>query len=293
MHAVSLPMTLIDDDPSNVRTTVGDVTDLRRSMEADGLLQPIIVYPAGDGRFMAWAGHRRRKAARELGWTHIDAVIRTAPTDNATRIILQLIENGQRKDLNYIEEAKAYRQLLDEGLDQVTIAARCGKSQPTVSTRLDLLEWLTDEEQAQVANKQLSLDTAKKLIYNRKTDRKVGRSDIGEARPTVGPTVPWFTRAHPLATPAGARCMAEGHDGLLRFGGACGSCWETEIRRDERLKHPTGSVAEPGSRQDTESRMRCNRCEGDGSVRKQACRAAGKTYASHDYELIQVVRDAG
>lgn len=291
MVATSLPMDLIDDDPGNVRTSIGDVSELRRSMATDGLLQPIIVYPTGSGRYMAWAGHRRRKAARELGWTHIDAVIRDAPADNITRIVLQLTENGQRKDLNYIEEAKAYRQLVDEGLTQQQVADRCGKNAATVSTRLDLLTWLTEDEQTLVANKQLSLDRAKQIVYDRKSDRQVGRSDRGEARPAAtGITVPWFTRAHALAAGSGARCQEAGHSDLLRFGGACGQCWEAEIRRDERLHNPTTTGGGPAT--DTERRMRCARCEGDGTVRKQPCRAGGKTYAQHDYQLLARPREA-
>lgn len=289
MVATSLPMDLIDDDPGNVRTSIGDVSELRRSMATDGLLQPIIVYPTAAGRYMAWAGHRRRKAARELGWTHIDAVIRDAPADNVTRIVLQLTENGQRKDLNYIEEAKAYKQLVTEGLTQEQVADRCGKSAPTISTRLDLIEWLTEDEQTQVANKQLPLDRAKKIIYERKSDQQVGRSDRGEARPAAaGPVVPWFTRAHPLAAAAATRCLTAGHSELLRFGGACGQCWEAEVRRDERLHMPTSAG---GSATDAERRMRCNRCEGDGTLRKQPCRVDGKTFAQHDYELL--ARPAG
>lgn len=284
MVATSLPMDLIDDDPGNVRTSIGDVTELRRSMATDGLLQPIIVYRTDGDRYMAWAGHRRRKAARELGWTHIDAVIRDAPANNVTRIVLQLTENGQRKDLNYIEEAKAYRQLVDEGLTQQQVAERCGKTQTTVSTRLDLLAWLTDDEQAQVANKQLSLDRAKKIVYDRKADKHVGRADRGEARPAAsGPVVPWFTRAHPLAGAAADRCLAANHSDQLRFGGACGQCWEAAIRRDERLHTPTQASS---NATETERRLRCNRCELDGSARRQPCHAGGKTFAQHDYELI-------
>ena len=110
---------------------------LARSIERHGVLQPIVVSRNGDGYELV-AGHRRVLAARLAGRTSIPAVVREDVTD---RLELALIENLQRADLNALEEARAYRVLMETyGLTQEQLGERVGKSQPTIANTLRTLE---------------------------------------------------------------------------------------------------------------------------------------------------------
>ncbi len=110
---------------------------LARSIERHGVLQPIVVSRNGDGYELV-AGHRRVLAARLAGRTSIPAVVREDVTD---RLELALIENLQRADLNALEEARAYRVLMETyGLTQQQLGERVGKSQPTIANTLRTLE---------------------------------------------------------------------------------------------------------------------------------------------------------
>jgi len=137
--AVLLPLAAIDSSPLNPRKHF-DNDDLRRladSLEADGLLQPIVVTLAGD-RYVVVAGERRWRAAQRLGWTEIAAVVRT-DLDAAARVRLALLENLARSDLNPLEEADGYRQLQDLGMTQQAIAAAVHRSQPAIANAIRLL----------------------------------------------------------------------------------------------------------------------------------------------------------
>jgi ParB family chromosome partitioning protein len=116
-----------------------DLADLEASLRVSGLLQPITVRPAprGDG-FELIAGERRFRAAQRLGWTEIPAVVRDV--DDKLLLSLAMVENLQRSDLNPIEEAEGYDQMIREfALTQQEVADIVGKDRSTVANTLRLL----------------------------------------------------------------------------------------------------------------------------------------------------------
>ena len=111
---------------------------LAASIDAVGLLQPIVVRAEGDG-YVLVAGERRLRAVRQLGHASIAAVIRDE-TDAATNLTEALVENLQREDLNPLEEAAAYRELLEEyGMTHDEVGERVGKSRSAVTNTVRLL----------------------------------------------------------------------------------------------------------------------------------------------------------
>lgn len=130
----------------NIRDDIGDVTELAASIAEVGLLEPLVVQPDHD-RYQLLAGHRRLAAVQQLGWTEVPAVIRPVESDgldDASRIVIQLVENLQRRDLDPFEEARGLAQLKALGWKQADIAKRIGRSPGHVSKRLALLD-LPDE----------------------------------------------------------------------------------------------------------------------------------------------------
>lgn len=116
-----------------------DLADLEASLRVSGLLQPITVRPAprGDG-FELIAGERRFRAAQRLGWSEIPAVVRDV--DDKLLLSLAMVENLQRSDLNPIEEAEGYDQMIREfALTQQEVADIVGKDRSTVANTLRLL----------------------------------------------------------------------------------------------------------------------------------------------------------
>jgi ParB family transcriptional regulator, chromosome partitioning protein len=116
---------------------------LTDSIKAQGVVQPVLVRPRPSGGYELIAGERRWRAAREAGLDTVPAVIRAA--DDRDSLLLGLVENVAREALSPVEEARAYAVLVDEfGLALGEIGERVGRSKPSVSNRLRLLE-LPDE----------------------------------------------------------------------------------------------------------------------------------------------------
>lgn len=119
-----------------------ELEDLSRSIRENGLLQPLLVRPSQTGRgrtrYQLVAGERRLRAVRLLEWERIPAVIREV--DDQTLLVLALVENLQRQNLNPLEEAEGYQVLSEEfGLTQQEIAQSVGKDRSTISNMLRLL----------------------------------------------------------------------------------------------------------------------------------------------------------
>ena len=143
--------------------------ELTASVQAHGVLQPVMVRPHG-GRFELIAGERRFRAARLAGLTQIPAVVRQMTDEES--LTVALIENIQREDLNAMEAARGYRQLLDQfGLTQVELARQLGKSQSTVAYALSLLR-LPAEMQDSISGGQLSMEHGKVLLSVPASDRR-------------------------------------------------------------------------------------------------------------------------
>jgi ParB family transcriptional regulator, chromosome partitioning protein len=119
------------------------VSGLAESIRVQGLIQPVVVRPRVQGGYELIAGERRWRAACEAGVTSVPAVVREA--DDRDTLLLGLVENVAREDLSPVEEGRAYAILLDEfGLSLGEVAERVGKSKPTVSNRVRLLELPSD-----------------------------------------------------------------------------------------------------------------------------------------------------
>ncbi len=124
-----------------------ELAELEASIAEHGILQPLIVSEISPGKYELIAGERRLRASRGLGLDKIPVVIRPME-DDRKKLELALIENIQRSDLNAVEEAQAYRALIEEfDLRQEDVAKRVGKSRPAVANALRLLE--LDEEMLQ------------------------------------------------------------------------------------------------------------------------------------------------
>lgn len=157
-----LPVRLIDPNPEQPRRRFDEdaLKELAASIRAVGVLQPIIVAPAGE-RYTIVAGERRYRASRLAGLDEIPAIVRD--WDDQRRLEAALIENLQRDDLNPLEEAAGVRRLMDEaGLTQEKVAERLGKSRPAVANLLRLLT-LADSVKQLVLAGRLSAGHARAL----------------------------------------------------------------------------------------------------------------------------------
>jgi ParB family chromosome partitioning protein len=140
-----LPVSLIKPNPSQPRTNFDEeaLKALAASIEASGVVQPLLVRPLPDGSYELVAGERRWRAAQQAGIEKVPAVIRDQ--EEAERLQAALIENMVREDLNPVEEARACDALVRElGLTKEELARRVGRSRPAVSNLIRLLE-LPDE----------------------------------------------------------------------------------------------------------------------------------------------------
>jgi ParB family chromosome partitioning protein len=135
---------------------------LAESIRAQGLVQPVVLRPRAGGGYELIAGERRWRAAREAGVTALPAVVREA--DDREALLLGLVENVAREQLSPVEEARAYAVLLDEfELSLGEVCEQVGKSKPTVSNRLRLLE-LPDDVLAMLDRGELTEGHARAVL---------------------------------------------------------------------------------------------------------------------------------
>ena len=157
-----VPVAEVTPNPDQPRRDF-DPEELQRladSIAIHGVVQPIVVVGTGSG-YRLIAGERRWRAASMLGLESIPAVVRTA--NEQEQLELALVENIQRKDLNALEEARAFRHLIDEfGLTQELVAERVGRSRPAVANSLRILETALPVQRA-VADGSISGGHAKAL----------------------------------------------------------------------------------------------------------------------------------
>jgi len=134
---------------------------LAESIREVGVLQPVLVRAGGDG-FELIAGERRWRAARRIGLQTIPAIVRTA--DDASMLQQAIIENVQREELNPLEEAAAYQQLIEDfSLTHDEVAARVGKSRTTITNTLRLLQ-LPPSIQRHLKERALRMGHARALL---------------------------------------------------------------------------------------------------------------------------------
>src|SRR5215211_4097874 len=159
-----LPVEAIHANPRQPRKRFDheSTSALADSIRAQGLVQPVVVRPRKAGGFELIAGERRWRAAREAGLPTVPALVRDA--DDRDTLLLGLVENVAREELSAVEEARAYALLLDEfGLSLGEIGERLGRSKPSVSNRVRLLE-LPDDVLAMLERGELSEGHARAVL---------------------------------------------------------------------------------------------------------------------------------
>lgn len=154
---------LIEPNPQQPRTRFAEthLEELAASIRANGIVQPIVVRPAG-GRYQIVAGERRWRAAQRAGMRRVPVVVREIPDEKLLE--LALVENIQRQELNPIEEAQAYRKLIEHiGLTQEQVAERVGKERTLITTVMRLLK-LPNDIQRLITEGRLSLSHGRALL---------------------------------------------------------------------------------------------------------------------------------
>ena len=222
---------------------------LAESIREVGVLQPVLVRAGGDG-FELIAGERRWRAARRIGLQTIPAIVRTA--DDASMLQQAIVENVQREELNPLEEAAAYQQLIEDfSLTHDDVATRVGKSRTTITNTLRLLQ-LPPSIQRHLKERALRMGHARALLGTpdrvpgaarqaRGSRGALGPRGRGSDPPARGSAAEGAERAHgaPAAGPARARGAPRR---LSRDAGAHHD--EPEAREGRgRVRDPRGSRA--------------------------------------------------
>jgi ParB family chromosome partitioning protein len=232
-----LPVGLIKPNPGQPRTKFDPeaLSALAASIEASGIVQPLLVRPLPDGSYELVAGERRWRAAQQAGLEKVPAVVREQA--EAERLQAALIENMVREDLNPVEEAKACAALVEDlGLTKEELARRVGRSRPAVSNLIRLLE-LPDEtlellEGGELSEghgrallgasgndvrRRLSRDAVRGGWSVRETENRVRLAGQPKARPRRAPMDP--EEAAALEATADALETALGHEVVVRTKG--------------------------------------------------------------------------
>ena len=159
-----VPIEFIGPNPRNPRRSFGEteLVDLSQSIREHGIVQPVVVRPSGRDRFEIIAGERRWRAAQRAGLTEIPVIIRDV--DDRVALELAIIENVQRADLNPVEEALGYQQLIDDhNYTQADLGQVIGKSRSHVANTLRLLK-LPDVIRDMLVDGSLSAGHARTLV---------------------------------------------------------------------------------------------------------------------------------
>ena len=178
---LEIDIDLIEPSPAQPRTHFDEerLEELAQSIRSNGIVQPVLVRQRG-ARYQLVAGERRWRAAQRAGLQRVPAVVRAIPDDKLLE--LALIENIQRQELNAIEEAHAYKRLIETlGLTQETVAQRVGRDRSFVTNYLRLLR-LPEDIQRLVEEEKLSMGHARALLGVDDADiqRRVARNIIDQ-----------------------------------------------------------------------------------------------------------------
>jgi ParB family chromosome partitioning protein len=194
---------LIEPSPYQPRTRFREeaLDELARSIQASGIIQPLVVRPIGS-RFQLIAGERRWRAAQRAGLTKASVIVRQVPDELALE--MTLVENIQREDLNAIEAARAFERLMDEfQLTQESVAERTGKDRTTVANAIRLLklestiqEWIEEGKLTAghgrallaVPDSQLRMRYAQRAARGGLTVRQIERLASRRSRGSHAPT---------------------------------------------------------------------------------------------------------
>jgi len=205
VHAGPLQIDIdqIEPSPYQPRTRFREeaLDELARSIQASGIIQPLVVRPIGN-RYQLIAGERRWRAAQRAGLNKVAAIVRAVPDELALE--MTLVENIQREDLNAMEAARAFERLMDEfQLTQEAVAERTGKDRATVANSIRLLklepliqDWIEEGKLTAghgrallaVADSQLRLRYAQRAARGGLTVRQIERLASRRSRNTQSQT---------------------------------------------------------------------------------------------------------
>lgn len=225
---VMCPVDELQPSPNNVREQLKGIDELAQSIYEMGMIQPIVAQRIpGQDKLQILAGHRRYAAALRIRMTEVPVIVRRDMLPD-NELLAMLVENGQRHGLDPIEEARALARLKTSGLSDSEIGRKIGRPQIYVSNRLILLSLpLEEQEQVRTGTTTLAAATSKARVDSGRT--RAGAKGKKSAQ--------HLSIHHDLGTRARARCQRLGHKakGAASVGGiACGECWESVIRADER-----------------------------------------------------------
>jgi ParB family chromosome partitioning protein len=159
-----IPVELLHANPNNPRKTFAEdeIEDLARSLRDKGLLQPLVVRPRGDSEYEIVAGERRWRAAQRAGLHDVPVIIK--PLSDGEALEIAIVENVQRADLNAVEEAQGYSQLIERfGYTQQQLADAVGKSRSHIANTLRLLS-LPDTVRRYILDGSLTAGHARALV---------------------------------------------------------------------------------------------------------------------------------
>lgn len=223
----------------NPRADLADLAELTASIAEHGVIEPLIVteHLTEPDRWLILAGHRRAAAAAAAGCAAVPCVIRhNLDDDLSEQLLVMVVENLQRADLQPMEKAELFERLRNRGLAPSQIARRTGLSASTISGYLALLD-LDDDSRDRVRTGQIPVAQARQAVRSvRKQDRagKSARAGGGQPGRPVVVEAAHFTKRHPLAATVHEACT---HSQRPKVGGVgCGQCWEASIRADAGVR---------------------------------------------------------
>jgi ParB family chromosome partitioning protein len=163
-RVLSVPLSGLTPNPDQPRKDFHQeqLEELAASIREKGVIQPLVAEPLSDGRYMIIAGERRYRASRLAGLESVPVVVRSFSEED--KLEIGLIENIQREDLNAIEEAQGYRNLMNRfGLTQEDVSRKLGKSRSAVANSLRLLK-LPEHIQSAISDDRISAGHARALL---------------------------------------------------------------------------------------------------------------------------------
>lgn len=265
-------LALIDPDERNVRTAAqqADILELADDIRQHGLHNPLTVYGHPDipGRFKLWYGHRRYAAVTTLpDMIEVECKVVPAPTSNIERIIRQVSENEKREQLNPMDLAQAYADVLadDDTLNQASVAKMFGVAQSKVSQHLLCLQ-MTPQLQGKIRARELGVTKACK-IWNTQAREPSGqtRADHGSAHQMSGRgDDACLNTANANYAVAYNLCNnVNHHDKVLQISGACGHCWiDAGIRMAMKAAgDPAATMASFASPIEAVRTLKCTTCK--------------------------------
>lgn len=173
MRVEEIPIELIEANPEQPRKIFKpeQLEELAASIKEYGVLQPVLLNKDKNGKYLLIAGERRFRASQLAGIETIPAIVKVM--DEKETSLIALVENVQRENLNFIEEAQAYKKLMDEfNLTQVEIAEKVGKQQSTISNKIRILSLPEDVQEAITENNLTERHARALLKLNEEEDRR-------------------------------------------------------------------------------------------------------------------------